>query len=110
MIGPISLDMKSIGKRSALNAHAAFDEGGAGNVTMACWTEAASESEQKDHQQTYGARASALPNQSVNRREAVRSAPHALQDKTLIKKISSHPLTGGHTYQIWADISERLAY
>ena len=38
--------------------------------------------------------------QSVNRREAVRSAPHTLQDKTLIKKISSHPLTGGHTYQI----------
>ena len=33
MIGPISLDMKSIGKRSALNAHAAFDEAGAGNVT-----------------------------------------------------------------------------
>ena len=33
MIGPISLDTKSIGKRSALNAHAAFDEAGAGNVT-----------------------------------------------------------------------------
>ena len=38
--------------------------------------------------------------QSVNRREAVLSAPHALQDKALIKKISSRPLTGDRTYQI----------
>jgi hypothetical protein len=31
MIG-YKLDMKSLGKRSALNAHAAFDEAGAGNT------------------------------------------------------------------------------
>ena len=32
MIG-YKLDLKSLGKRSALNAHAAFDEAGAGNTT-----------------------------------------------------------------------------
>jgi len=31
MIG-YKLDLKSLGKRSALNAHAAFDEAGAGNT------------------------------------------------------------------------------
>ncbi|MCK9424126.1 MAG: hypothetical protein M0Q38_16190 [Bacteroidales bacterium] len=31
MIG-YELDLKSLGKRSALNAHAAFDEAGAGNT------------------------------------------------------------------------------
>ena len=33
MIGPINLDVKLSGKRSAGNPHAAFDEAGAGNVT-----------------------------------------------------------------------------
>lgn len=32
-IGPINLDEKLLGKRSAGNPHAAFDEAGAGNVT-----------------------------------------------------------------------------
>lgn len=32
-IGPINLDEKLSGKRSAGNSHAAFDEAGAGNVT-----------------------------------------------------------------------------
>ena len=32
-IGPITLDVKQTGKRSAGNPHAAFDEAGAGNVT-----------------------------------------------------------------------------
>jgi hypothetical protein len=32
-IGPINLDEKLSGKRSAGNLHAAFDEAGAGNVT-----------------------------------------------------------------------------
>ena len=32
-IGPINLDEKLSGKRSAGNPHAAFDEAGAGNVT-----------------------------------------------------------------------------
>ena len=32
-IGPINLDEKLLGKRSAGNLHAAFDEAGAGNVT-----------------------------------------------------------------------------
>jgi len=35
MIGPITLDMKQAGKRSAGKPHAAFDVAGAGNVTMA---------------------------------------------------------------------------
>jgi len=35
MIGFITLDMKTTGKRSAGNPHAPFDEAGAGNVTMA---------------------------------------------------------------------------
>lgn len=34
MIGPITLDMKQTGKRSAGKPHAAFDVAGAGNVTM----------------------------------------------------------------------------
>ncbi len=34
MIGPINLDMKQTGKRSAGNRPAAFDVAGAGNVTM----------------------------------------------------------------------------
>ena len=33
MIGPINLDEKLSGKRSAGNPHAAFDVAGAGNVT-----------------------------------------------------------------------------
>jgi hypothetical protein len=33
MIG-YRLDKKSLGKRSALNAHAAFDEAGAGNIII----------------------------------------------------------------------------
>ena len=33
-IGPITLDTKRAGKRSAGNPHAAFDEAGAGNVTV----------------------------------------------------------------------------
>ena len=32
MIGPINFDEKLLGKRSAGNLHAAFDEAGAGNV------------------------------------------------------------------------------
>jgi hypothetical protein len=35
MIGPITLDMKQTGKRSAGNPHATFDVAGAGNATMA---------------------------------------------------------------------------
>ena len=35
MIGPINLDVKKTGKRSAGKPHAAFDVAGAGNVTMA---------------------------------------------------------------------------
>jgi len=35
MIGLITLEKKSTGKRSAGNPHAPFDEAGAGNVTMA---------------------------------------------------------------------------
>jgi hypothetical protein len=35
VIGPITLDMKQTGKRSAGKPHAAFDVAGAGNVTMA---------------------------------------------------------------------------
>jgi hypothetical protein len=34
VIGPITLDMKQTGKRSAGKPHAAFDVAGAGNVTM----------------------------------------------------------------------------
>ena len=34
LIGPITLDMKRAGKRSAGNPHAAFDVAGAGNVAM----------------------------------------------------------------------------
>ena len=34
MIGPINLDMKQTGERSAGNRPAAFDETGLGNVTM----------------------------------------------------------------------------
>ena len=34
MIGPITLDLKQAGKRSAGKPHAAFDVAGAGNVTM----------------------------------------------------------------------------
>ena len=34
MIGPITLDMKRTGKRSAGKPHAAFDVAGAGNVAM----------------------------------------------------------------------------
>jgi len=30
-------EMKSLGKRSALNAHAAFDEAGAGNMIKQDW-------------------------------------------------------------------------
>ncbi len=35
MIGPINLDVKQTGKRSAGKPHAAFDVAGAGNVAMA---------------------------------------------------------------------------
>ena len=35
LIGPITLDAKHAGKRSAGNPHAPFDVAGAGNVTMA---------------------------------------------------------------------------
>jgi hypothetical protein len=35
MTGPITLDVKQAGKRSAGKPHAAFDVAGAGNVTMA---------------------------------------------------------------------------
>ena len=35
MIGPITLDAKHAGERSAGKLHAAFDVAGAGNVTMA---------------------------------------------------------------------------
>jgi hypothetical protein len=34
-MGPINLDMKQTGERSAGKPHAAFDVAGAGNVTMA---------------------------------------------------------------------------
>jgi hypothetical protein len=34
VIGPITLDMKQTGKRSAGKPHAAFDVAGIGNVTM----------------------------------------------------------------------------
>lgn len=40
MIGHISLDMKILGKRSAGNLHAAFDEAGIGNVITGVRTEA----------------------------------------------------------------------
>ena len=35
-IGPISLDVKQMGERSAGNPHAAFDAEGAGNVAGSC--------------------------------------------------------------------------
>jgi hypothetical protein len=35
MIGPITLDLKQTGKRSAGKPHATFDVAGAGNATMA---------------------------------------------------------------------------
>ena len=39
LIGPISLVEKCVGKRSAVNPHAAFDVAGAGNGVMASRTE-----------------------------------------------------------------------
>src|SRR6266446_3785978 len=36
-IGPISLEAKQTGERSAGNPHAAFDEAGAGNVAWSRW-------------------------------------------------------------------------
>src|SRR5271167_2290199 len=36
-IGPISLEAKQTGERSAGNPHAAFDEAGAGNVARPRW-------------------------------------------------------------------------
>ena len=36
-IGPISLEAKQTGERSAGNPHAAFDEAGAGNVARSRW-------------------------------------------------------------------------
>jgi hypothetical protein len=44
MIGLITLDEKLTGKRSAGNPHAAFDEAGAGNVTMGAGLQAHGES------------------------------------------------------------------
>src|SRR4249919_1379318 len=36
-IGPITLEVKQTGERSAGNPHAAFDEAGAGNVARSRW-------------------------------------------------------------------------
>lgn len=51
-MGHINLHMKLAGKRSAFNAHAAFDEGGAGNETMATGLRLRAKVTRKNHQQT----------------------------------------------------------
>jgi len=60
MIGPINLDMKHTGERSAGNRLAAFDVAGAGNVTMVAGLRAIAKAVESPPVPT-GARASSRP-------------------------------------------------
>lgn len=60
MIGPINLDMKQTGERSAGNRPAAFDVAGAGNVTMVAGLRAIAKAVESPPAPT-GARASSRP-------------------------------------------------
>ena len=58
MIGPINLDVKQTGERSAGKPQAAFDVAGAGNVTMAAGLRSTAKAVERPPEPTFGGRVS----------------------------------------------------
>src|SRR5260370_26119378 len=77
-IGPISLEAKQTGERSARNPHAAFDEAGAGNVAWPRWCDTRTRKSEPTGNTNFGLNRRASPRPYLCGGRSAMSVPTAI--------------------------------
>src|SRR5260370_21123261 len=77
-IGPITLEAKQTGERSARNPHAAFDEAGAGNVAWPRWCDTRNRKSEPTGNTNFGLNPRASPPPHLRGGRSAMSVPTAI--------------------------------